>query len=170
MLISSASADWLPDQSRHEQARCWGGESSDLALGPGRQEGREPEPQVVEASVVVRPMTEGREVVEDYGHVGLTLRAHPVSLLREEFARRRSRQAAALRARRLQCRRLETRCAWAQRSPPRRYLPGARPVARSIARLKFDWDENEHLAAISASGRSVCVRRRRASARRRSER
>ena len=46
-------------------------------------------PEVVEAPVVLRPMTEGREVVEDYGHVGLTLRAHPVSFLREELSRRR---------------------------------------------------------------------------------
>lgn len=34
-------------------------------------------------------MSSGREVVEDYGHVGLTLRRHPVSFLREELARRR---------------------------------------------------------------------------------
>ena len=30
-------------------------------------------------------MAEGREVVEDYGHIGLTLRRHPVSFLREEL-------------------------------------------------------------------------------------
>ena len=29
------------------------------------------------------------EVVEDYGHVGLTLRSHPVSFLREDLAARR---------------------------------------------------------------------------------
>ena len=34
-------------------------------------------------------MTAGREVVEDYGHVGLTLRAHPVSFLREDLHRKR---------------------------------------------------------------------------------
>jgi error-prone DNA polymerase len=34
-------------------------------------------------------MASGREVVEDYGHVGLTLRQHPVSFLRAELARRR---------------------------------------------------------------------------------
>ena len=45
-------------------------------------------PEMVGPPVVLRPMTEGREVVEDYGHVGLTLRAHPVSFLREELSRR----------------------------------------------------------------------------------
>ena len=35
------------------------------------------------------PMTAGGEVVEDYGHVGLTLRGHPVSFLRDELAARR---------------------------------------------------------------------------------
>lgn len=34
-------------------------------------------------------MTAGGEVVEDYGHVGLTLRDHPVSFLRQDLARRR---------------------------------------------------------------------------------
>ncbi len=46
-------------------------------------------PEIVEAPVTLRPMTEGREVVEDYGHVGLTLCAHPVSFLREELTKRR---------------------------------------------------------------------------------
>ena len=34
-------------------------------------------------------MTAGREVVEDYGHIGLTLRNHPLSFLRADLARRR---------------------------------------------------------------------------------
>ena len=34
-------------------------------------------------------MTAGREVVEDYGHTGLTLRQHPVSFLRAELQRQR---------------------------------------------------------------------------------
>ena len=36
-----------------------------------------------EPAVALRPMTAGGEVVEDYGHVGLTLRDHPVAFLRE---------------------------------------------------------------------------------------
>jgi error-prone DNA polymerase len=39
--------------------------------------------------VALRPMTAGGEVVEDYGHVGLTLRGHPLSFLREDLRRRR---------------------------------------------------------------------------------
>ena len=34
-------------------------------------------------------MTAGSEVVEDYGHVGLTLRRHPVAFLRDDLAARR---------------------------------------------------------------------------------
>ena len=39
-------------------------------------------------AVTLRPMTAGGEVVEDYGHVGLTLRSHPVSFLREDLGAR----------------------------------------------------------------------------------
>jgi error-prone DNA polymerase len=43
----------------------------------------------VEPEMALRPMTGGREVVEDYVHMGLSLRAHPVSFLRKEFHRRK---------------------------------------------------------------------------------
>jgi error-prone DNA polymerase len=46
-------------------------------------------PEMIEPAVVLRPMTAGGEVVEDYGHVGLTLRGHPLSFLREDLRRRR---------------------------------------------------------------------------------
>ncbi|GGF67884.1 error-prone DNA polymerase 2 [Azorhizobium oxalatiphilum] len=46
-------------------------------------------PELDEPTVPLRPMTAGSEVVEDYGHTGLTLRAHPVSFLREELRSRR---------------------------------------------------------------------------------
>ncbi|MEP7457592.1 error-prone DNA polymerase [Phyllobacterium sp. SB3] len=46
-------------------------------------------PEVDEPAVALRPMTAGSEVVEDYGNVGLTLRAHPLSFLREDLRRRR---------------------------------------------------------------------------------
>ncbi|WP_011583117.1 error-prone DNA polymerase [Chelativorans multitrophicus] len=49
----------------------------------------EPAPELPEPPVRLRPMTDGREVVEDYGHTGLSLRAHPVSFLRADLARRR---------------------------------------------------------------------------------
>ncbi|WP_442579111.1 error-prone DNA polymerase [Mesorhizobium sp. ASY16-5R] len=44
--------------------------------------------ELVEPAVSLRPMTAGSEVVEDYGHVGLTLRAHPMSFLRGDLRRR----------------------------------------------------------------------------------
>jgi len=43
-------------------------------------------PEVGEGPVTLKPMTAGRQVVEDYGHVGLTLREHPVSFLRRDLA------------------------------------------------------------------------------------
>ncbi len=46
-------------------------------------------PEAQEPTVALRPMTAGGEVVEDYGHVGLTLRSHPVSFLREDLRRER---------------------------------------------------------------------------------
>lgn len=45
--------------------------------------------EVQEPTVELRPMTAGGEVVEDYRHAGLTLRAHPVSFLRQDLAKRR---------------------------------------------------------------------------------
>ena len=46
-------------------------------------------PEIVEQPVALKPMTEGREVVEDYGHVGLTLRRHPLAFLRDELTERK---------------------------------------------------------------------------------
>ncbi len=42
-----------------------------------------------EPAVTLRPMPAGREVVEDYGHTGLSLRQHPIAFLRESLTRRR---------------------------------------------------------------------------------
>ena len=46
-------------------------------------------PELDEPVIALRAMPAGREVVEDYGHIGLSLRRHPVSFLREDLARRR---------------------------------------------------------------------------------
>ena len=46
-------------------------------------------PEVDERAVALKAMTAGREVVEDYGHVGLTLREHPVAFLRRDLARQK---------------------------------------------------------------------------------
>jgi error-prone DNA polymerase len=49
-----------------------------------------------EPEVALTPMTAGREVVEDYRAVQLSLRAHPVAFLRDELARQGIVPAAAL--------------------------------------------------------------------------
>lgn len=41
-----------------------------------------------EPEVELRQMTEGHNVVEDYGHTGLTLREHPIAFLRRDLAKR----------------------------------------------------------------------------------
>ena len=46
-------------------------------------------PELDEPAIALRAMPAGREVVEDYGHIGLSLRRHPVSFLREDLASRR---------------------------------------------------------------------------------
>jgi len=43
-------------------------------------------PEVDEPEVTLKPMTAGREVVEDYGHTGLSLREHPVAFLRPDLS------------------------------------------------------------------------------------
>jgi len=45
--------------------------------------------EVEEPAARLEPLTAGGEVVADYGHVGLSLRRHPVAFLRESLARRR---------------------------------------------------------------------------------
>ena len=57
-------------------------------------------PEIDEAPVALRPMTAGSEVVEDYGHIGLSLRQHPVAFLRADLeARRVTTCAEAMQAR-----------------------------------------------------------------------
>lgn len=46
-------------------------------------------PEIEEPAVALKAMTAGREVVEDYSHVGLTLRQHPVTFLRCDLVRRK---------------------------------------------------------------------------------
>lgn len=51
----------------------------------GSSEDRPPVPEVNEIAVRLKAMMAGHEVVEDYAHVGLTFRAHPVSFLRQDL-------------------------------------------------------------------------------------
>jgi error-prone DNA polymerase len=54
-----------------------------------RRKEERPEPEIAEEAVRLKAMTAGREVVEDYRHVGLTLRRHPLAFLRGDLARER---------------------------------------------------------------------------------
>ena len=42
-------------------------------------------PELNEPDTTLKPMTEGREIIEDFSHLGLTLRRHPLALLREDL-------------------------------------------------------------------------------------
>jgi error-prone DNA polymerase len=55
------------------------------------------QPESIEPDVALNPMTEGREVVEDYRSKGLTLRQHPLAFLRQELNERRIITCADLR-------------------------------------------------------------------------
>jgi error-prone DNA polymerase len=67
-----------------------------LPLFAAADRARMPRPEIVEPPVCLTPMTEGREVVEDYGSVGLSLRHHPVAFLRAALQARRMIPCAAL--------------------------------------------------------------------------
>ncbi|HEY0621692.1 error-prone DNA polymerase [Sphingomonas sp.] len=49
----------------------------------------EVQPESIEAPVALAPLTQGREVIEDYRATQLSLRAHPVAFLRDRLAARR---------------------------------------------------------------------------------
>jgi error-prone DNA polymerase len=63
-------------------------EPLELFAAAAKREARTIE-EVREPAVSLRPMTSGGEVVEDYRHVGLTLRQHPASFLRADLSDRR---------------------------------------------------------------------------------
>jgi error-prone DNA polymerase len=92
-LVMLAEADaFLPALRLERRDALWsikGLRSEPLALwaaADAREEHANPEMR--EPQVVLKSMTEGREIIEDYGHVGLTLRRHPMALLRCDLARR----------------------------------------------------------------------------------
>ena len=59
-----------------------------LPLFAAADAGGRPRPEIVDAPVELMPMRDGREVVEDYGSTGLSLRQHPVAFLRDDLRRR----------------------------------------------------------------------------------
>ena len=67
-----------------------------LPLFAAADAGRRPQPEVVEQPMSLTPMKDGREVVEDYRSIGLSLRRHPVSFLRTALRARGMVTCAAL--------------------------------------------------------------------------
>jgi error-prone DNA polymerase len=59
-----------------------------LPLFAAASRDREVIPEIDEPAVALRPMTAGREVVEDYSYIGLTLRTHPMAFLRGDLRQR----------------------------------------------------------------------------------
>jgi error-prone DNA polymerase len=92
-LVELAEADaFLPSMGLQRRDALWAikalrDEPLPLFAAAAEREARAiPEQQ--EPDVTLRQMTEGHNVVEDYGHTGLTLRLHPVAFLRTDLAAR----------------------------------------------------------------------------------
>ncbi|MCW5671112.1 MAG: error-prone DNA polymerase [Hydrogenophaga sp.] len=78
-----AAADALMGLSGHRRQQVW--DAAALRSAPALLQGA----PVDEAPLALPPAPEGEAIVWDYASLGLTLRRHPLALLREELARRR---------------------------------------------------------------------------------
>ncbi|HZH45024.1 MAG TPA: error-prone DNA polymerase [Roseococcus sp.] len=87
-----ASADALASLSGHRRQQVW--DAAALRRPPKLLR----EAPVDEAFLELNAALEGEEVVHDYETIGLTLRSHPLALLRPHLARRRLAAAADLEA------------------------------------------------------------------------
>lgn len=98
-LIRLAEADaFRPALGLDRRQALWalrGARDDDLPLFAARP-GRPATGAHAEPAIALRPLPPGRAVVEDYGHTGLSLRAHPVAFLRDMLTRRRIRPCASL--------------------------------------------------------------------------
>lgn len=93
-LVKLAEADaFLPSLNLQRRDALWAikalrDEPLELWAAAAEREARQVS-EIQEPDVSLAPMRAGHEVVEDYSHVGLTLRQHPVSFLREDLRRKR---------------------------------------------------------------------------------
>jgi error-prone DNA polymerase len=90
-LKALASADALKSLSGHRRQQVW--EAAALQPAPGLLRAV----PVAEAALQLPPASEGEEVIFDYAALGLTLRSHPLLLLREQLSKMRMLTAAQLR-------------------------------------------------------------------------
>ncbi|HQT27125.1 MAG TPA: OB-fold nucleic acid binding domain-containing protein, partial [Burkholderiales bacterium] len=88
-LLCLAKAGALSGISGHRRQAYWdvAGTGNEMPLAPNPVEDIQPE---------LFPLTEGENLVEDYGSLGFTLGRHPLSLLRNQLAKRKLVQAAEL--------------------------------------------------------------------------
>ncbi|MFO1242729.1 MAG: hypothetical protein U1E36_05950 [Rickettsiales bacterium] len=95
VLIKLANADaYLPSLGLSRRDALWKikalrDEALPLFVAADERANRLRE-EIDEPEVELKPMTAGRQVVEDYRHIGFTLRDHPVSFLREALSQRRT--------------------------------------------------------------------------------
>ncbi|WP_166096797.1 error-prone DNA polymerase [Rhizobium flavescens] len=93
-LVKLAEADaFLPSLKLERRQALWDikalrDEPLELWAAAAEREARTVS-EMQEPEVTLKSMTEGREVVEDYSHTGLTLRAHPMSFLRNDLKAKR---------------------------------------------------------------------------------
>ena len=90
-LRALASSDALISLSGHRRQQVW--QAAALKPAPGLLRSV----PVAEHALVLPAASEGEEVVFDYAALGLTLRSHPVSLLRARLAEEKLLTAAQLR-------------------------------------------------------------------------
>ncbi|MFT3720588.1 error-prone DNA polymerase [Pseudorhodoferax sp.] len=90
-LDALAAADALASLAGHRRQQAW--EAAARHRPPALLRGA----PVHEAPLALAPAREGEEILFDYAAVGLTLRSHPLALLRERLARWRVLSADALR-------------------------------------------------------------------------
>jgi error-prone DNA polymerase len=91
-LNALASADALASLSGHRRQQVW--ETSALQRAPELLR----EAPVHEVPLLLLPAQEGEEVRFDYAAIGLTLRSHPLSLLRQQLSKLKLLTATQLRA------------------------------------------------------------------------
>ncbi|WP_439631772.1 error-prone DNA polymerase [Shinella sp.] len=93
-LVKLAEADaFLPSLNLQRRDALWAikalrDEPLELWVAAAEREAKQVA-EIDEPGVSLAPMRTGHEVVEDYSYVGLTLRQHPISFLREDLRRKR---------------------------------------------------------------------------------
>jgi len=87
-LKALASADALQSLSGHRRQQVW--EASALKPAPELLQGVPTD----EEELLLQPAPEGEEVTFDYASLGLTLRSHPLQILREQLSKRKLLTAA----------------------------------------------------------------------------